>query len=404
MQTDLNKWVEYKGKMRILIILGQPDPESFNHAIASSVYDALRNDGHHVTLHDLYAETFDPLLQVQEIPERGAIPAVIQMHCEDLRSADGIIIVHPNWWGQPPAILKGWVDRVFRPGVAYRFEEGDGGESVPIGLLKAEAVVVLNTSNTPEDREQKVFGDPLDTLWRQCIFDLCGVRTFHRRMFSVIVTSTPHQRLAWLEEAKGLCRRVFQKGPNDKFMDSDKEWPPQYVLDTRTLIRYEEEKDWAAVYALNVAAFVSGDEANLVNALREQARPVVSLVAVENGAVVGHIMFSPVKLSGHSELLIMGLAPMAVAPEHQRKGIGSALVNTGVEQCKKLGYGAVVVLGHPEYYPRFGFSPAACFCISCEYDVPEEVFMAIELQPGFLDEVPGKVKYHAAFGSMTNVL
>jgi NAD(P)H dehydrogenase (quinone) len=107
--------------MRILIILGHPDPKSFNHAIASGVYNALRNDGHQVTLHDLYAEAFDPLLPVEEITERGAIPAVIQKNCEDLRSADGIVIVHPNLWGQPPAILKGWIDRVFRQGVAYRF-------------------------------------------------------------------------------------------------------------------------------------------------------------------------------------------------------------------------------------------------------------------------------------------
>ena len=308
--------------MRILIILGHPDPKSFNHAIASDVHAALRNDGHHVTLHDLYVEGFDPLLPVQEIPERGAIPSVIQEHCEDLRSADGIVIIHPNWWGQPPAILKGWIDRVFRPGVAYRFEEGDGGEGVPIGLLKAKAAVVLNTSNTPDEREQGVFGDPLDALWRRCIFDLCGVRTFHRRTFSVIVTSTPHQRRAWLEEAKGLCKSVFQKGPHDKSMDSDKEWQPHYDLDTRSLIRNEEEKDWAAVHALNVAAFETPAEANLVDALRQQARPVISLVAEEHQAVVGHIMFSPVKLSGHSELMIMGLAPMAVTPEHQRKGIG----------------------------------------------------------------------------------
>ena len=155
MQTDLNIRVAYKSKMRILIILGHPDPKSFNHAIASSVYDTLRNDGHQVTLHDLYAEAFDPLLPVQEIHERGTIPAVIQKHCEDLRSADGIVIVHPNWWGQPPAILKGWIDRVFRPGVAYRFEEGDSGEGIPIGLLKAKAVVVLNTSNTPDATRAK---------------------------------------------------------------------------------------------------------------------------------------------------------------------------------------------------------------------------------------------------------
>jgi putative acetyltransferase len=111
-------------------------------------------------------------------------------------------------------------------------------------------------------------------------------------------------------------------------------------------------------------------------------------------------MFSPVKLSGHSELGIMGLARMAVAPEHQRIGIGPALVRAGIEQCEKLGCRAVVALGHPEYYPRFGFSPSASFGISCEYDVPEEVFMIIELQPGFLDGVSGKVQYHGAFSSV----
>ena len=198
--------------MKILIILGHPDPQSFNHAIASGVHDALRNDGHHVTLHDLYGEGFEPLLPLQEIPEGGAIPVVIRRHCEELQSADGIVIVHPNWWGQPPAILKGWIDRVFRPGVAYRFAECDGGEGVPIGLLRATAAVVLNTSNTPVEREQRVFGDPLDALWRRCIFDLCGVRGFHRRMFNVVVTSTPQERLAWIEEAKDLCRSVFQQG------------------------------------------------------------------------------------------------------------------------------------------------------------------------------------------------
>jgi NAD(P)H dehydrogenase (quinone) len=132
-------------------------------------------------------------------------------HCEELRSADGIIVVHPNWWGQPPAILKGRIDRVFRPGIAYQFEEGDGGEGIPIGLLKARAAIVLNTSNTPEAREKEAFGDPLDAIWKRCIFDLCGVRNVHRRMFNVVVTSTREQRLAWIEEAIDLCRRVFKE-------------------------------------------------------------------------------------------------------------------------------------------------------------------------------------------------
>ena len=93
----------------------------------------------------------------------------------------------------------------------------------------------------------------------------------------------------------------------------------------------------------------------------------------------------------------MGLAPMAVAPSHQHQGIGSALVRAGLERCKALGAGAVIVLGHPEYYPRLGFSPAVRFGIGCEYDAPQEAFMVVELQPGYLRGVSGTIQYHDAF-------
>ena len=166
------------------------------------------------------------------------------------------------------------------------------------------------------------------------------------------------------------------------------------------LIRAEEQRDWAAVHTVNVSAFETPAEANLVDALREHAHPVVSLIAEDDNAIVGQIMFSPVSLSGHPALRIMGLAPMAVAPGHQRKGVGSALVRAGLEQCKQLGFGAVVVLGHPAYYPRFGFSPSARFGIGCEYDVPEDVFMIVELHPNFLRGASGKVTYHAAFSNV----
>lgn len=163
------------------------------------------------------------------------------------------------------------------------------------------------------------------------------------------------------------------------------------------LIRNEKLKDYPAVHALNVSAFGSPAEADLVDALRKQVRPVVSLVAEDNKDVVGHIMFSPVSLSGHPGLKIMGLGPMAVAPAQRNKGIGSSLVRAGLGRCKELGFGAVVVLGHPGYYPRFGFSPSARFGIDCDFEAPEEAFMVVELQPNYLHDKSGTIKYHAAF-------
>lgn len=163
------------------------------------------------------------------------------------------------------------------------------------------------------------------------------------------------------------------------------------------LIRGEQERDRDAVRALNLAAFETPAEANLVDALREQARLLICLVAEEAGGVVGHILFSPVSLAGHPERRIMGLAPMAVVPGHQRMGIGSALVRAGLERCRDLGFGAVVVLGHPSYYPRLGFQPAARFGIDCEYEAPEEAFMLVELVSGYLRGATGTVQFHPAF-------
>jgi len=195
--------------MKALVVLAHPTAGSFNHAIARTAAAALSHSGHEPILHDLYAEGFDPVLPTAEIPKNGDVDPVVREHCRQLSDAEGIVIVHPNWWGQPPAILKGWVDRVVRPGVAYEFGEQDSGEGVPIGLLRARGAVVFNTANTPAVRESKVFGDPLETLWRNCVFGLCGVEQFHRRMFGVICTSTRRQREAWLDEVTQTVRRLF---------------------------------------------------------------------------------------------------------------------------------------------------------------------------------------------------
>ncbi len=162
-------------------------------------------------------------------------------------------------------------------------------------------------------------------------------------------------------------------------------------------IRPEERRDYDRVFRVNEAAFGREAEAKLVDALREQVNPVVSLVAEDAGDVVGHILFTPVHVTGNPDLKIMGLGPVAVAPKRQRSGIGSQLVRSGLEMCKALDFGAVVVLGHPEYYPRFGFVPASRFGLACEFDVPDEVFMAVELHAGYLAQRSGTVKYHEAF-------
>lgn len=197
--------------MHISVILAHPDPRSFNHAIAKTVVEATKANGHKVFFHDLYQEKFKPLLISEEIANDAELPDAIKRHCEEIAAADGIIIVHPNWWGQPPAILKGWVDRVIRPDVAYVFLEGDSGEGVPKGLLKAKTALVYNTSNTETQREKDVFGDPLDTIWKNCIFGLCGVNNFHRRMFNVVITSTESQRKNWLDSVRKDIDIFFSK-------------------------------------------------------------------------------------------------------------------------------------------------------------------------------------------------
>lgn len=196
-------------RMRIFIILAHPDRHSFNHAIANAAVEELKKNGHRVVLHDLCAEGFDPILSAEEIPEDAHLSPEIESYCKELAEVDGIIVVHPNWWGQPPAILKGWIDRVFRPGLAYRFIEGDKGEGIPIGLLKAKAALVFNTSNTILEREIAAFGDPLETIWKNCIFGLCGVKNFYRETFSVVVTSTADQRQEWLTRVRKAVSKYF---------------------------------------------------------------------------------------------------------------------------------------------------------------------------------------------------
>jgi len=166
-------------------------------------------------------------------------------------------------------------------------------------------------------------------------------------------------------------------------------------------IRTESTKDNESVRRVNELAFEQPNEADLVDALRANARPFISLVAVVDEQVVGHIFFSPVSIESENGVFTaMGLAPMAVLPEYQNQGIGSQLVREGLKACQRLGHDIVVVLGHANYYPRFGFTPASLKGLRSEYDVPDEVFMVTELVAGALEGRRGLVKYHPEFSKV----
>lgn len=190
--------------MRVVVILGHQHQGSFCAAIARTAVEQLEADGHEVVYHDLYAERFDPILPHSEIPKDAPVDPVVQRHIDEVAEADGFVVVHPNWWAGPPAILKGWIDRVLRQGSAYRF----GPEGV-IGMLKGKRALVITTSNTPRDVELSVFGDPLENFWKTCVFGFCGVTDFVRRNFEPIIESTPQQRAEWLAEVRCLVRLRF---------------------------------------------------------------------------------------------------------------------------------------------------------------------------------------------------
>jgi putative acetyltransferase len=167
------------------------------------------------------------------------------------------------------------------------------------------------------------------------------------------------------------------------------------------LIRAETPEDQAAIRNVNELAFAQPNEANLVDALRVNCPDHISLVAEVDGSIVGHVFFSPVQIGEmQTENAALGLGPLAVLPAFQNQGIGSQLVTFGLDVCRALGTEIVVVLGHPNYYPRFGFTVARESGLTCEYPVPDEAFMVAELKDGSLSDRHGLVRYRPEFNSV----
>ncbi len=162
-------------------------------------------------------------------------------------------------------------------------------------------------------------------------------------------------------------------------------------------VRFEQPEDAAAVRDINEQAFGSPIEGQIVERLRA-APDCISLVATRNDLVMGHILFSPVSLEPPVGFRVAGLGPMSVLPEHQRAGVGSQLIRAGLDACRQHGYSAVVVVGHPEDYPRFGFEPAHTRGLTLpDFDVPDDVFMVIELEAGVRERLRGAVRYRSEF-------
>lgn len=194
--------------MLALIVVANPSTNSLSHAMASAANRVLLARGYEIAYHDLYVEHFDPVQPTGEAGNVGSSNALVEQHCSELARADLIIVFHPNWWGQPPAILKGWIDRVFRLNTAYAYPPGAGFEGIPVGLLRARHAIVINTSNTPAEREAAAFGDPLETLWKKCVFGLCGVGSVERRMYAPVSSSSAQQRATWLSEVTALVENA----------------------------------------------------------------------------------------------------------------------------------------------------------------------------------------------------
>ncbi|MFJ2651221.1 NAD(P)H-dependent oxidoreductase [Streptomyces sp. NPDC087420] len=189
--------------MRIAVYLAHPRAGSFNHAVFDAVVGELRGRGCEVFAHDLCAEGFVPLMAADETGTvqavAGAPDAQVALHRAEVATVDAMVFVHPNWWGMPPAVLAGWVQRVLAPGVAYKLGTADGE---PAGLLRAGRALVLNTSDTPADREESEFGDPLQQIWAACVLPYVGVADVRRVVFRTVTDSSGEARAGWLRQAR----------------------------------------------------------------------------------------------------------------------------------------------------------------------------------------------------------
>ena len=191
--------------MKILLLLGHPKPGSLNHAIAERSAAVLKALGHEVVFRDLYQEGFDPILPANEEhrPEEE-LPEYLKDHLRCFKEADGVVFVHPNWWGSPPSILRGWVERVIRANSCYNFTP-DG----VVSHVGGKVIQVFSTSNTPREVALSMYGDPIEKFWKVIVFGVLGMKSFERRNFESVILSSLEERQGWLAEVETILRCRF---------------------------------------------------------------------------------------------------------------------------------------------------------------------------------------------------
>jgi len=192
--------------MQILELLCNPRPSSFNQALALRAAELLRSEGHSVLFHDLYAEGFDPVMDAGELARGFSLDSQVQLHCRELESSQGLLIFHPDWWGGPPAVLKGWVDRVLRQGVAYDLEGGEFSEKDWRPLMEGKRALVYVTSNASGDESPAI-----ETLWTRTILGKCGF-SCECRVLTGLRGREQGDRARWMAGLESSLRLSFPAG------------------------------------------------------------------------------------------------------------------------------------------------------------------------------------------------
>lgn len=195
--------------MKASVILAHPYEKSFNHAIFRRTVEYLDSLCVKVYAHDLYAENFNPVMTKSELGKKETDDRLVRLYADEMLESDILVFIHPNWWGQPPAMMTGYIDRIFRPPYAYDYEENDEGKP-GVGKLTGKFGLVFNTGNTSAEREESCFHDPLEHEWIRCLFGFCGIEKSERKLFRIIADSSDAQRKEWLEEVESAVRRAVK--------------------------------------------------------------------------------------------------------------------------------------------------------------------------------------------------